>query len=187
MKNMQITLLRHGEPEFELAGNVRAGELARIAQSYDEAGIRGTPPKDVVKLARGHNIVLCSDLPRSLQSAAALGLTGIYASDPLFREVGVPYFSKGSLRLPVMVWFVVFRSLWLCGFSKNGESLIKARERARIAAQRLASLAAEFDRILLVGHGLINYLIAKELLANNWSGPSRPGSRHWAFGIYHSA
>lgn len=40
---MQITLLRHGKPEFELNGRVQARELGSIAISYDLSGIVDLP------------------------------------------------------------------------------------------------------------------------------------------------
>lgn len=73
------------------------------------------------------------------------------------------------------VWIVLVRVLWVLGFSRNGESLRNAKKRANHAAARLVELAEEHQQILLVGHGFINYFIAKELRKRGWSGPSRPG------------
>ncbi|WP_231886464.1 hypothetical protein [Methylomonas methanica] len=38
--------------------------------------------------------------------------------------------------------------------------------------------------VLLVGHGLMNYLIAQQLRANGWHGPAKPGKRFWEYGVY---
>ncbi len=181
---MQITLLRHGKPEFELAGNVRACDLSGIAKSYDLSGILGSPPKEAIGLAQDHNIVVCSDLLRSLQSAEALGVTNVHSADSIFRETSIPHFNKGSITLPIGAWVLILRIMWLFGFSKNGESFSAAKEQAKVAAQRLIQLAKQFERVLLVGHGFINHFIAKELLSNNWLGPSRLGSKYWEYGVY---
>jgi hypothetical protein len=37
---------------------------------------------------------------------------------------------------------------------------------------------------MLVGHGFINYFIAKELLSRDWAGPLKPGSNYWQYGEY---
>jgi broad specificity phosphatase PhoE len=184
---MRITLLRHGKPEFELKGNVRGQDLGMIARSYDLSGIVGSPPNAAVTAAQGSNIVVCSHLIRSVESARALGCFEVHVKDPLFCETAIPHFSRGSIPLPVSVWIVVLRILWLFGFSRNGESLNDARRRARQAAERLVELAEEHQNVLLVGHGFINHFIAKELQKLGWLGPSKPGAGFWGYGIYERA
>ncbi len=176
--------MRHGKPEFELVGQVRACELSHIAKSYDLSGIVGSPPEEAINLAQDHSVVVCSDLLRSLQSALALGVTDVHSADPMFRETCIPHFSSGSIKLPIRAWVVILRVMWVFGFSENGESFSSAKERAKTAAQRLIQLATQSEKVLLVGHGFINYFIAKELLSNNWLGPSRPEGAHWGYGVY---
>jgi hypothetical protein len=158
---MRITLLRHGKPAFDLKGNVRSKDLGMIASSYDLSGVVGTPPRETILLAQGYHVVICTQLVRSIESAKALGYSEVQVKDPLFCETAIPHFSSGSVPLPVSIWIVVLRLLWLFGFSRNGESLIDARRRAKQAAKRLVELAEEHQKVLLVGHGFINQLIAK--------------------------
>jgi broad specificity phosphatase PhoE len=184
---MRITLLRHGKPTFDLKGSVRAKDLGAIARSYDLSGIAGAPPIETVAAIQGGRFVVCSHLARSIESAKALGFSEIHVTEPLFCETAIPHFGSGSVSLPVGVWIVVLRILWLFGFSRNGESLINARKRARHAAERLIELAEEHQNILLVGHGFINRFIAKELKKSGWFGPSSPGTGYWGYGIYERA
>lgn len=181
---MQIALLRHGRPAFELKGNARAKDLCAIARSYDLSGIVGAPPRETVAAIQGEPLVVCSHLTRSIESAKALGFSEIHVKGPLFCETTIPCFDSGSVPLPVGLWVVVLRIMWLFGFSKNGESLVKARRRARQAAERLSELAEQHRNILLVGHGFINYFIAKELKKIGWIGPSKPGKGYWGYGVY---
>ncbi len=55
------------------------------------------------------------------------------------------------------------KELWLFSFSKNGEFFKQAKNRARLAAEKLIALAQTHHDVLLVGHGFINHFIAKEL------------------------
>ena len=181
---MQITLLRHGKPEFELSGNVKACELSEIAKCYDLSGIIDAPPKDAMIQTKMQDIVVCSNLPRSLQSAKALGVTEVYLATPVFREASIPHFSSGSIKLPINAWVILLRGLWYFGFSKNGESLVATKERAKQATQELIRMAKQFDSVLLVGHGFINYFIAKELLSQKWRGPKKPASDYWNYSVY---
>lgn len=183
----RITLLRHGKPAFELKGIVRAKDFGIIAKSYDLSGIVGSPPTATATAIQGNRIVVCSHLPRSVESAKALGCSKVHVKDPLFRETAIPHFDSGSVPLPVSVWVVVLRLLWLFGFSRNGESLIDARMRAKQAAKRLVALAEEHQTVLLVGHGFINHFIAKELQKIGWLGPSRPARGFWGYGTYERA
>lgn len=181
---MRITILRHGKPDFEWGRIVKGKEIRNLAKSYDSAGVIGSPSQESTNLSKYHNIVVCSDIPRSLQSAEAIGATNIHLSDPVFREMNIPYFDNISIKLPVQLWGVILRGLWFLGFSKNTESIFTAKNRAKLASQKLIELASQHESVLFVGHGFINHYIAKNLLANDWSGPSSPGRKYWEFGVY---
>ncbi len=181
---MRITLLRHGKPAYELKGNVRARDLGEIARLYDSSGIVGSPPSQTIAAVKRDSLVVCSHLERSVESAKALGFTEIHLSDALFCEAAIPYFGGGSITLPIRIWVVILRIMWLFGFSRNGESFASTKKRATEAASRLAVLSTEHQDVLLVGHGFINHFIAKALLKNGWSGPSTPSKQFWGFGIY---
>lgn len=96
----------------------------------------------------------------------------------------MPHFSSGFLALPIGLWVVLLRLLWLFGFSRNGESIVDTKARARQAARRLMELSQQHERVLLIGHGFINYLIARELRAQGWRGPKKPGRRYWEYSVY---
>lgn len=183
-KRVQITILRHGKPEFEWERYARGSEIRSLVKIYDSAGIIGNPSAESLNLAGQHDYVVCSDLPRSLQSASAIGATTVHLSDSVFREMNIPYFDNLSITLPIRLWAVVLRGLWFLGFSKNTESITEAKYRAKLASEKLIELAAEHHSVLLVGHGFLNHYVAKELLANNWKGPSTPGKKYWEFSTY---
>jgi broad specificity phosphatase PhoE len=181
---IRITLLRHGKPAFELKGNIRGEDLGEVARSYDLSGIVDTPPSETVTVVQGAPFVVCSHLKRSLESARALGFSDVRVTDKLFGETAIPHFARGAIPLPVSVWIVALRLMWLLGFSRNGESLTNTRKRANHAAARLVELAEEHQDVLLVGHGLMNHFIAKELRKCGWHGPSRLSRGYWGFGSY---
>ncbi len=171
-------------PEFEWERSVKGTEIENLAKAYDSAGVIRSPSEESKKLANQHKVVVCSDLPRSLQSAKAIGVTKIHLSDPIFREMNIPYFDNVSITLPIKLWVAILRGLWFLGFSKNTESISEAKQRAKLASEKLMDLATKHHSVLLVGHGFLNHYIAKELLANNWLGSSSPGKKYWEFGTY---
>src|SRR5438093_9970936 len=74
-----------------------------------------------------------------------------------------------------------------CGWSAGVESFKAARERAAKAASILTGHAEESGAVVLVGHGLMNILIARRLRASGWRGPRLPSPQHWTFGVYERA
>lgn len=104
----------------------------------------------------------------------------------MFGETNIPHFGRGSLSLPVGVWVVLLRVMWLFGFSKNGESFKQAKKRARLAADKLIALAEVHQDVLLVGHGFFNHFIAKELKKRGWQMSSKPSNGYWEYGVFNN-
>ncbi len=181
---MKITLLRHGRPTFKMRGWVQAGDLAQLASTYEYAGIRNSPSLHAREYVQKQKVVVCSDLPRSLESAQELGIKHIYAIDELYRECRVPHPDTGFLVLPMKLWAIVLGVLWALGYSKNGETIRAAKQRARAVAHNLVGLANEHGSVVLVGHAVLNKFIAKELVALNWSGAKKPKKHYWAVNVY---
>ncbi len=71
---MEIALLRHGKPTVTENGKLSAIEYTGYMRQYDDAGIdlAHQPPKEVAQLAENSPVILCSDLPRSIESAKDL-------------------------------------------------------------------------------------------------------------------
>ncbi len=181
---MKIVLLRHGKPKVEFAGQVKACELHSWITAYNLSGINGKPPLKSIEMAQNCNAIICSDLPRSIQSATALGIDKILMIDSLFSEAGLPYPQWNSPRLPIKVWAILFRIFWFLGYSSNAESLRSAKQRARLAANKLIKMATEYESVLLVGHGFINRFIANALISSGWQGAVYSGNKYWAFEVY---
>lgn len=183
---MKIVLLRHGKPDVPDFGKIKAVNLGLWVNAYNNAGLnkQHQPPPESVAVVSQCNAVLCSDLTRSLESAAMLGLSQITYIKSLCREMGLPHGRFPFAKLSVNSWAVLFRLLWFCGYSKNSESFVDAKYRARASANLLKKMAQEQGSVIFVGHGLINRFIAKELLNTGWQGPVSPGKKYWQFGQY---
>lgn len=183
---MKVILVRHGQPDFDFDVKVPASAIPQLVDTYNSARLAPSsqPSSALLELAARCDLTVCSDLVRSIESAKRMGAEDIHLSDPLFRELELPHFPIPGLRLSPYAWFVFFRMLWLLGLSTNGEGLRRARLRARAAATKLEGLAAGHGTVLFVGHGVLNRLVARELLASRWSGPASTGSAHWDFSVY---
>ena len=179
---LQITLMRHGRPLLPRAGWVGPAGMARWIAAYDRAEVPAdSAPTAARAVAASANYVVSSTLARARSSALALGL--VADADDVFCETPLPH-ARGPLPpLPAGLWAGVFRLLWLAGYTSHGESLGQSRQRAAVGAQRLIDFAAK-GPVLLVGHGIMNRLIARELRAAGWRQASAHPGGYWGTAVY---
>jgi broad specificity phosphatase PhoE len=182
---MEIVLARHGRPKLVHRTWIIPGQLTDWIRAYDEGGVFVEDVPDDARIkASESGCIVSSPLRRCLESARALASSRDMRIEEVLREAELPHASWGFPRLPLSVWSAIFRTAWFCGYSANSEPLVMARSRARSAASRLIDLASEHQSVFLVGHGVINVLIAKELLLQGWMGPMWPANRYWRFSVY---
>jgi broad specificity phosphatase PhoE len=182
---MQITLLRHGKPDISQDQLIQPKKFGKWLDAYNDASLclKNVPDSDILALAKKSKTVVCSDLPRSINSALRLGVKPI-CTEPLFREMELPYWSFPAPALPANLWTFLFRLCWFSGLTSKAESFKDAKIRAVRATDQLVKLVQEHHQIIFVGHGLLNWFIAKTLLENGWSGPKNPGKKYWQYGVY---
>lgn len=182
----EIILMRHGQPDLVMAGKRSARDMKRWIEAYDLSEVVDQPaPEGSVALAATARVIVASTAPRALTSVRALGLQPVLV-DALFCEAQLPHGRWTLPRLSPFTWAFILRVLWLCGFSGKVESAREARMRAGRAAQRLQSLADE-GPVLLLGHGIMNRMIAKQLEAAGWVRQQSSGSSYWGATAYRMA
>ncbi|MBU8917620.1 histidine phosphatase family protein [Bacillus sp. FJAT-29953] len=180
---MEISLIRHGRSLWTENNPMTCKEFKKWVEQYEGSGVysENSYPSETLRLMSAANIVITSDLKRSIESASYLNSNIKTISAPLFRETELPSLSKnfGGLKLKPNIWTVFLRCLWFSGYSIECESLSDAKNRAKAASERLIEFAKEKDVVALVGHGFFNMLIAKELLKSGWIGKAKTSSKHW--------
>ncbi len=183
---MKIVILRHGKPKIGARGRLSASGFGQWVAAYNKAGIDNAhdPTPNAITQAQACTVVVCSNLPRSIESATVLGVKNVIVQDSLFRECDMPYADWNYPKLSMLSWSFIFRILQLFGYSPNAESFKEAKQRAHGCALRLGKLAQQYECVLLVGHGSLNWLISKKLLRMGWVGPRNPGRNYWEYGVY---
>ncbi|MEJ2404707.1 MAG: phosphoglycerate mutase family protein [Candidatus Thiodiazotropha sp.] len=183
---MRLVILRHGRPVIPALRRLSASAFSDWVNEYNTAGLCPTsqPTEHAKKCAQECNAVVCSALPRSIESAKAFRNNNIVLSDPVFNEAALPIANWKIVKLSPKIWAVLFRLLWLLGYSRNSESFKETKSRASEAAKRLSEIAQEYENVLFVGHGVFNRILSNELRRQGWLGPRNPGSTHWSFGVY---
>jgi broad specificity phosphatase PhoE len=181
--NREIILMRHGQPNLTMLGKVSLFEMQHWIEHYNLSEITRQPaPQASMQLAATARVIVSSSAPRALSSVRALCLQPTVV-DPVFCEAQLPH---GRWRLPKLsgfTWAFILRISWLCGFSGTVESARQAKLRAGKAARQLQDLSSA-GPVLLLGHGLMNRMIGKQLEANGWTRQIRNGNRYWSTVVY---
>jgi len=177
---MEIILMRHGKPAYEGSPKVTSHEMANWITEYDISDTGDNmPPESSKRLASSALQIISSPLPRTLSSLRALGCEPDVV-DEAFREADLPVFAIPGIRLSPSLWAALFRVMWICGFSRKVESMRIAKRRAKHAANILVRCAKISDGpVLLMGHGVMNRLIARELRSLGLKEHRCQGNGYW--------
>ncbi|OLS36296.1 histidine phosphatase family protein [Alkalihalophilus pseudofirmus] len=185
---MEISLIRHGKSQFNEKKRVTCEEFERWVDGYNTSGVhkQANYPSETLLKSTSANVLITSDLKRSMESAAILHPEGITITHSLFRETELPtlHAKHLSIRLKPSTWAVLLRLLWLAGYSNGCESFSEAKGRAVIATEQLIFYAKQSQSVAVVGHGFFNRFISKELQKRGWTGKKRAGTKHWSCTTY---
>ena len=179
---MEIVLMRHGEPEFSAqlgSARVKATDMPGWIAGYDASGVTGEPDCHAILADKRRAFIISSPLPRARASLQAMNLTPELIADDL-REAPLPIFNLPFLRLSPQTWLVLFRLCWLSGALAGPESKKQTMQRAEKMAHRLIAQAQQHERVLSMGHGVINRLIARELEKAGWVKSAHTGNGYWS-------
>ncbi len=178
---MQIVLIRHGRPALLRRSAIAGRDLGRWSARYDAAGIVMTPPPSgVQEIVASAPCVVASDLRRSIESARLLSPRREVRIDPDLREAALPDSVGGALVMPPGLWIGVARLAWWLGCCRSAEPVEATRRRASLAADRLCALADEWGAVAVVGHGIFNLFLGRQLRRRGWAGPRAWIGRYWA-------
>ncbi|WP_312457095.1 histidine phosphatase family protein [Pseudescherichia sp.] len=175
---MEITLVRHGKPNIKKSGSMNAAGMREWVSAYDASRISGSPASAANAACLNSKLIVSSPLPRAISSLETLGVKPDLILNEL-SEAPLPIFNVPAIKLSPSLWLVLFRLLWLAGASSSSESCSDAKQRAKQVAERLAALAHEHDRVLSMGHGMMNKLISKELERAGWKKVTDGKSNYW--------
>ncbi|MEJ2427048.1 MAG: histidine phosphatase family protein [Candidatus Thiodiazotropha sp.] len=183
---MEVCLLRHGKVNYPPISMLSALDFTQWVESYDTNMLdhSSRPSEKAISMAGEAKAIVCSDLPRSLESMRVLGIDEATLIDSLFKEVDLPVAQWKFPKLSVRIWAILFRFAWFLGYTNESESLRDAQERAKKATRVLVELAEEHNTVLFVGHGILNRFIAKELRRLSWEGPKVPSREYWEYSVY---
>jgi hypothetical protein len=181
----KIILLRHGKVDIKNYKNISVNQFGKWLTQYNNTNIQSEfPSKKRIKILLDKaDIILCSNLKRSTESLEIFDKIPFETND-IFTEAQLPYFNCNLLKLNPKIWLVIFRILWFLGYSKNCESFKNSKRRAKQATKMLIRLSKQNETIILVGHGIMNRLIRKELILEKWTETKKLQNNNWFYGVF---
>lgn len=186
-----IVTARHGRPDVDRSVKITAREYGDWWAGYDRAGLAPgqTPPESLVAIASEAKTVLCSTLPRAIETAdAVVDDARIVPRDAMFVECPLPPppLFPDFIKLTPTTWGVISRGFWTFGYAPSGvENHWGARRRVRAIADRLSQEAETSGDVLLCAHGYLNWMLNSTLLKTGWQLVDHQGKNdYWSFRAY---
>jgi len=181
----KIILLRHAEVNIQDYKNISANQFDKWIIDYNNSDIKSEfSSKDEIRyLLNETDILICSNFKRSSQSIEIFDKIPFETND-IFNEAELPSLNWNLLKLNPKIWLIFFRILWLFGYSQNCESFKKTKLRAKKATEKLIELSNQDKTVILVGHGIMNKLIRKELILQKWNETKKVKSNNWDYGVF---
>ncbi|NQY21133.1 MAG: hypothetical protein HRT40_07475 [Campylobacteraceae bacterium] len=180
----KITLLRHAEVLIDLNKKIYANKFNIFLDEYKTAEISNIliNKKEIISLIKQSDIIISSEEKRAKDSYSLYSKSSIFSNN-IYNEAQLPTISLKLIKLKTKYWLYIFRVLWLFSFSKNCESFKDTKIRAKKAANELINLNAKNKSVLLFSHGIINKLIKKDLIKQNYKVEKHSSSSNWDYDI----
>jgi len=181
---VKILLLRHGPPVFNHKQRVGTDNIKQLLEAYAFSRVTTNPSiNPLTFFAPDKLTVITSKLPRAIDTATLLGFKSVVTTD-LLNESSLPHPNTMFIKLPWSLFVVLYRIAWFLGYRNNapGKSADVARAKACVS---FISQYIQADRpVVLIGHGIMNRLIKKELSAQGWRADSKGGSGYWSLNSF---
>lgn len=180
-----IILLRHGKVDMDTEVRIDSLALQAWVEEYDKAPLckESLPSQESIDAVHSGKYVFSSALKRANESAKILKVQ-VNESDALFNEADIPAVKIPFLKLRPKVWLIILRFLLLFRLGKMNDSFQLSQKRAKKAAESLAKQAEVSQRVVLIGHGGMNWLISKELLKRGWKPRGSASHKNWGLSVY---
>ena len=159
---LEIVIYRHAEPLVSANEVISGRDFPLWVQRYNESEIR------VNAIPRNEEeIVYTSNLTRSIETGRIIGRSIV--EEPLLREAEIPMIRFPPIRLKAKYWLIMARFFWFSGLHTGCESFFDMKSRIKRIVDMFEARLQEKNRVVVVGHGLINRLIKEELTDRGWS------------------
>jgi broad specificity phosphatase PhoE len=185
----RIVTVRHGRPDVDRDMRISAREYGDWWTNYDKTGLAPDqhPPDSLLELAAECDVILCSTMPRAIETAAKLvDAARIVPQDAIFVEAPLPAPPIPLFKMSPTSWGRVSRAFWFVGYAPDGmESHRDAIRRVRRVTDRLIEFAERGEDVLLCAHGYLNWMIDGHIRRRGWTRITHVGDNdYWSYRAY---
>lgn len=162
---------------------LRGSEIIKFINDWNtcELSSVNVVSREVGSVIHDADKCISSELKRSIESFRLLGVKE-FESSTLLNEAALPHGFPDTIKLPLAIWGLLIRILWFSGYKKNVESYREFKERIRKAYNYVNTFANDFYNIAVIGHGLTNMQLKKEMRRDNWRHIENHGGHdYWSF------
>jgi broad specificity phosphatase PhoE len=182
---VEITFIRHDLSYCKSHQRCNVRQFKESIQDYDQVdNFKDTVVSlDTIRKCQEASLIITSPFVCAIQSAQIMlsGMEKKVVQSNMFREVELPIFEHipSFIRLKLRTWAFFFRLFWMVRYKGKAETYKQAARRAQKASETLGEYARIHGKVVLVGHGIFNMMVAKELKKQGWKG--KYPSRHCPF------
>ena len=176
----EIVLIRHGKVKISDTQRSSSSDLKYWVEQYDIAPLdeRSIPSQEVHDSVNSADFLITSKLFRTIESASRFEKT-IDEKNELFNEAGVPSVHIPFLKFKAKTWLIILRVLLFTGRGKKDASFQASKERANNCALYLVEHSQKHNKVVLIGHGGMNFFISRILKKQGWRLEARASSKNW--------
>jgi broad specificity phosphatase PhoE len=186
----RITIIRHGKPqahhEYPLFKILKGSEIETYIHAWNtcELSPENEIPEKLKTVVAEADIFISSKLKRTIDSFRLLGVKE-FSSLELLNEAELPSGFLKRLKMPFIFWGILIRLSWRAGLKINSESYKEFKVRIQKAAVHLEAISKDSMHIIVMGHGVVNWQLKKELTKRKWKRVFNCGGRsYWSFDTY---
>jgi broad specificity phosphatase PhoE len=181
-----MLLIRHGPSAHpSMAGLLDHAAVQEWRAGYDACGIQldSAPPAELVQRMATVDRIVCSDLPRTMESASAICRGKTIESSPLLREVPLAIPTLGGIRAPFAVWATAIAVGWGVDILRGEDCPPTDEERVFAAmewCEERQREVGESGTLAVVTHGVMRRLLATRLCERGWTMHGRRSYDPWS-------
>jgi phosphohistidine phosphatase SixA len=176
----EIVLIRHAKVKISSEQRSSSSELKHWVKKYDMAELEesSVPNAEVHEVVNSADFLMTSMLFRTIASASKFEKK-IDERNELFNEAGLPNVHIPWFKFKAKTWLVILRLLLFTGRGKGDDSFKASNTRAKKASDYLCELSKEHNKVVLVGHGGMNFFMSRILRKQGWKLDGKASSKNW--------
>jgi broad specificity phosphatase PhoE len=180
-----VILLRHGKVDIETKERIDSLAMQEWVKEYDESplAVDSLPSQKSIEYLHSADYVFSSQLRRTHDSAKVLGVQ-VNEQNSLFNEADIPIAKIPFFKFCPKTWLIILRLLLLFKVGRTNSSFKASKKRAQKATEHLLLESRAYEKIALIGHGGLNWLISEELKKRGWKPLFPPSNKNWGLRVY---